>query len=165
MKFGEHVTVTHQAIRLYGKVRHPELPDGEATRGWQPLRTDTSRIAVVEASQGNQFFTTENMDWPGEPLPDASDLPTTLGDFARVRRFPLAAHGIVVGSTWRTEGQRFEGGTSGGWDGPEEYDPPYFVESRRVPVLQVALDPVTGPARIVFAVPEDVQLIAGQVAA
>lgn len=151
LSFGDVVRVEYEARRLYGNLRHPEIPKGEPSPSrWQILERDRSRVVLEGCSAGREEYPTDG-DWPGEPLPEPSELPQTVGDYARVRRFPCGESGYVVGFTWRTEGQRF-----GGSSYADDYEPATFNQSRRVDVVQVALEPVTGPARIVFAIPSDV---------
>jgi hypothetical protein len=83
--------------------------------------------------------------------------------YARVVRDVLEtpSGGIVVGHTNRQEGYRDPGGMTGGGGYQEpDYDPPSFIPTRIVSLLEVAL-PVglRQKARIVLACPEDLETL------
>lgn len=93
----------------------------------------------------------------GLPVEPEPALPTS-GTHRRLRRVERACEGVVVGRTWRAEGRYFKGGGYG-----EDWDPSIFEESRRVEVLQVAVDPgdVGGrfyAAQVVDVLPCDLSL-------
>ena len=100
----------------------------------------------------------------GLPLPDPSPDPSRKNQVARrLRRFPSEAVGIVVGRTYRAEGDYHAGGGGVDYFGEADYEPSYLSESRRIQVYQVAIgeswpDRTAWPAAIVLAIPEDMQV-------
>lgn len=159
LEFGQQVRLTHIVQRHYVDVHTERVERRPATAG------AGLRLNAVH-DDGPLQFRPHWGDEPGEdgipglPLPDPSPLPGHKGTFRLLRRHEREAHGIVVGRTWRVEGQRHEGTPYSAWDG--DWEPAHFDPFRRVEVVQVALDPGEvgarpWPATVVLAVAEDVE--------
>jgi hypothetical protein len=113
--------------------------------------------------------------WPGQPIPAPDgyllepNQDSPPGIYIRLRRCPFTEPatpqgGIVIGRTWRQEGrlvptQRHQDLYGYG----TEVDDGYLAETRRVPLVQVALDPSSaatpGVARLALVWPGDLEVI------
>ena len=157
LDFGAYVIVSHQLRRCYVTATRDHFTEfGEG-----PLR---SGPLYFTPHWGDEADGRDGL--PGLPLPDPSSLPERPGDYRMLRRFPLGERGlkgrfgVVVGRTFRMEGQRHKGIAYSSFDG--EWEPPSFDQSRRVPVLQVALKPHRNgnhpwPSEVIDALPDDVE--------
>ena len=164
LDFGAYVIVSHELRRYYVT----------ATReNFRPVAPGPGRWSGQEFYEGPLRLISHWDDeadgpdgLPGLPMPDPSPLPEEPGDYRMLRRFPLGERGmsgrfgVVVGRTFRMEGQRHKGIAYSSFDG--EWEPPSFDQSRRVPVLQVALKPHRNgnhpwPSEVIDALPYDVE--------
>ena len=150
LDFGAYVIVSHQLRRCSIHA---------TTEEWEFVEDGPLRFVAIwgEKQDGPDGL-------PGLPLPNPSPLPERPGDYRVLRRFPLGERGlqgrfgVVVGRSFRLEGQRHAGRVSS-YDG--EVDPPYLTQSRRVTVVQVALKPHRNgdrpwPSEVVDALFDDV---------
>ena len=163
LDFSAYVIVSHQLRRCYVTATKEHF---------RPVAPGPGRWSAQEFYEGPLRFVPHWGDkadgpdgLPGLPMPDPSPLPEKPGDYRMLRRFPLGERGldgrfgVVVGRTFRVEGQRHEGGRGGEFG--EYQDPPYLTQSRRVPVLQVALEPHRNgnhpwPSEVIDALFDDV---------
>ncbi|MCA1799734.1 MAG: hypothetical protein LC650_00320 [Actinobacteria bacterium] len=91
---------------------------------------------------------------------EGSEVPPE-GIHRRLLRREADAEGIVLGHTFRIEGEYHNGAgpSHDPYTGEYDDDPSYLVESRRVKVYQIAFKPpgtVVAPAITSLAIPEDV---------
>ena len=136
LRFGEHVLVAHTLKAIYARCTTEHfVPAGG---GRFMLRDDGPER--WEATDHWNYPKSEIHDdgLPGLPLPEPSVLPAGARQVRRtLRRFPVQRAGVVVGRTYRMEGQYHQGMGYSFMDG--ESEPPYLAESRRMWVYQVAL--------------------------
>ena len=158
LDFGAYVIVSHRLQRC--SIHATKEDSRPGSMGGEFVEDGPLRFVAIwgEKQDGPDGL-------PGLPLPDPSPLPERPGDYWMLRRFPLGERGldgrfgVVVGRTFRMEGQRHKGIPYSSFDG--EWEPPSFDQSRRVPVLQVALKPHRNgdhpwPSEVIDALPADV---------
>jgi hypothetical protein len=148
-EFGAWVRLTATAERITGVI---ERVDGGL------------HLVALRAQDHGEVPIEDSRRWPGERVSDGRE-PWEAGTFSLVRRFPVreesgefSLEGIFTSQSWRTEGQRHPGRSSGYYDDGE---PATFEQWRRVPVYWVAL-PTNGKLTrpvIVAALPDDVEEI------
>ena len=163
LDFGAYVIVSHQLRRCYvNATKEHSRPVGAAAGAWTRYEVYDGPLRFVP-HWGDKADGPDGL--PGLPMPDPSSLPEKPGDYRMLRRFPLGERGldgrfgVLVGRTFRMEGQRHKGIAYSSFDG--EWEPPSFDQSRRVPVLQVALKPRRNgnhpwPSEVIDALPADV---------
>ena len=159
LEFGAYVLVSHRLDRCYVTA---------TTTRFRPRTPTPSTGPMVwqESYESDLYFVSNHGDpcdgpdgLPGLPLPEPSPLPEHKGTWRLLRRFPVSRQfGVVVGRTFRLEGQYHAGYPAFMDDGGE---PAQLDQSRRLAVFQVALSPERHgkhpwPAVVIDAHPDDV---------
>jgi len=144
LDFGAFVTVTHELRPCYvrGTTKHEVI--APASMGvWRPMTHVDGDFHFVASGTYDGLKPFDGPDGlPGLPMADPSKIPDRPGVYRLLRRFPSDFGGVVVGRTFRMEGQFHEGRGAGmysDYEGDGDYvDESFLTESRRVPVCQVA---------------------------
>lgn len=150
-RFGTQVQIAHVVRPIYLRWEtHVEQPSpapylsgGKVTFALtEQVELDVPRLVRADR------FTIDPFDI-GLDLPRPLEVPR-VGVHRRLRRWPCNTNGVVVGNTFRIEGEYCEGYSSGSsYFGEAEYEPASLAPSRQVKVVQVALN--SGPDRATVA--------------
>ncbi len=169
-EFGGRVEVRAVVQRCRGEVIRPPRSGLEPSfSSWPQQRRRDGGYLRAGPWWGDQG----DADWSGEPIPADNGYllepsrESPAGIYIRLRRFTLwtdlegkpvdkTTPGIVIGSTWRAEGRLIPTERLSGEYGAE-VEQGCLLDQRRVPLLQVALEPIPGSAaRVAFVWHEDV---------
>jgi hypothetical protein len=161
--FGTRVKITHTLEPCYVQGARLKTREPGSASGFQLLwEADPDAPLTYHDVTGGNYPAPDNEGLPGLPLDPPSPLPER-GVHRMLRRHLVTAPtiGIVIGYSFRMEGQHFPGSPSGGYYDPEP-EPAYFEGSRRVPIHEVALPPGhdggwVWPARTVIATLTDIK--------
>lgn len=160
--FGAHVEVSAVVRPVYVEVHFERIVQDVTPGAWKTIKENDGPLQYRPVGHHNHRYAPDECDEngiPGEPIDDAP-LPEKKGIYRFLRRFPRDVEGVVVGKTWRAEGQYHEGYSYAGYGGIEpDWQPSYLSEHRRVTVVQIAVDPgevggAAWSADVVLALPD-----------
>lgn len=149
MDFGTIVEFETVVRPRYLVMRTPQRQVPSASGFWNTLEDVPGASPVLAYASKSQYDTGEPL---GEPVPGAPDVPE-YGEHRRLRRFPAGkTRGVIVGRTWRAEGEYCHG---------DHEQPPYLIERRRVILYEVAVrssNAAMYPSEILMVHPDDIRI-------